>query len=119
MKLFNSTLHTESKKHREMRLAGLLPKKVYKLAKASKKASSDWNKARKGCLELYGNKCFICGRSDLPIHIHHWQYTRTQRPDLKYDINNLIPLCALHHNHNGADKRFYDLQELIKKLKGQ
>ena len=118
MKLWNSSLNTESKKHREMRLAGLLPKKTYKIAKTSKKSASLWAKARKECLDTYGHKCFICGRSDLPIHIHHWQWTRTQRPDLKYDQSNLIPLCSLCHSHTGADKRFYEIQTLIKNKKG-
>lgn len=120
MKLWNSNLNTESKKHREMRLAGLLPKKArYILSPVSKKTAMLWQKARKECLDTYGHRCFICGRSDLPIHIHHWQFTRTQRPDLKYDQNNLIPLCQLCHNHIGADKRFYELQTLIKNKKGK
>ena len=118
MKLWNSTLSTESKKHREMRLKGLLPKKVHKLAPVSKKSASLWAKARKECLAIYGHRCFICGRSDLPIAIHHWQYCRSQRPDLKYDQDNLIPLCSLCHSHHGVDARFYELQTLIKNKKG-
>ena len=117
MKLWNSNLNTESKKHREMRLKGLLPKKVYKIAKTSKKSAGLWAKARRECLATYGHRCFICGRSDLPIHIHHWKFTRTQRPDLKYDQDNLIPLCELCHNHSGPNKRFYELQTLIKNKK--
>ena len=113
MRSFNSTLRTESAKHREKRLAGLLPKKTYKLATQSKKSASLWAKARRECLKTYGNKCFLCGRTDLPIHIHHWFATRTQRPDLKYEQSNLIPLCSLCHSHNGADKRFYELQKQI------
>ena len=118
MKLWNSTLNTESKKHREMRLAGLLPKKTYKIAKASKKPASQWAKARRECLKLYDNKCFLCGATG-ELHCHHWRYTRTQRPDLKYDQDNLCILCSRCHNHTGADKRFYELQTLIKNKKGE
>lgn len=116
MKLWNCSLNTESKKHREMRLKGLLPKKTYKLATQSKKSASLWAKARRECLKTYGNKCFLCGRTGT-IHIHHWMWCRSQRPDLKYDQDNLIPLCELCHNHSGPDKRFYELQTLIKNKK--
>ena len=116
MKLWNSSLNTESKKHREMRLAGLLPKKTYKIAKTSKKSAGLWAKARRECIKTYGNKCFLCGRTGT-IHIHHWMYCRSQRPDLKYDQDNLIPLCELCHNHCGNDSRFYELQTLIKNKK--
>ena len=118
MKSFNSTLRAESPAHRAKRLAGLLPKKAHKLAPVSKKSASLWAKARRECLERYGHRCFICGRSDLPISIHHWQYCRSQRPDLKYDQDNLIPVCPLHHDHHGPDARFYELQDIIKKIKG-
>lgn len=117
MKLWNSTLNTESKKHREMRLAGLLPKKTYKIAKVSKKSASLWAKARKECLIAYGNKCFLCGATG-ELHVHHWMYTRTQRPDLKYDQSNLVPLCPRCHNHTGADQRFYELKNMIQNKRG-
>ena len=116
MRSFNSTLRTESVKHREKRLAGLLPKKTYKLATQSKKSASLWAKARRECLKLYGKKCFLCGRTGA-IHIHHWMWCRSQRPDLKYDQDNLIPLCELCHNHSGPDKRFYELKTLIQNKK--
>lgn len=116
MKLWNCSLNTESKKHREMRLKGLLPKKTYKLATQSKKSASLWAKTRRECIKAYGGKCFLCGGTGI-MHVHHWQYTRTQRPDLKYDQNNLCLLCSKCHNHTGADKRFYELQTLIKNKK--
>ena len=118
MKLWNCYLNTESKKHREMRLKGLLPKKVHKLAPVSKKSASLWAKARKECLAIYGHKCFICGATG-ELHCHHWRFTRAQRPDLKYDQDNLCILCSRCHNHTGADKRFYELQTLIKNKKGE
>lgn len=104
MKLFNSTLNTESKKHREMRLAGLLPKKLYKLAKSSKKATSEWNKARKECLERYGHKCVLCG-SENDLQVHHI-ILRTLEQKLKYEQNNLCVLCSKCHNHSGYDKNY-------------
>ena len=116
MRSFNSTLRTESVKHREKRLAGLLPKKTYKLATQSKKSASLWAKARRECLKLYGEKCFLCGATG-ELHCHHWQYTRTQRPDLKYNQENLCILCSKCHNHSGSDKRFYELKTLIQNKK--
>ena len=112
MKLWNSNLNTESKKHREMRLKGLLPKKVHKLAPVSKKSASLWAKARKECLAIYGHKCFICGRSDLPLHVHHI-ILRSLAPELKYDQDNLVCLCEKCHSHQGYNK---DYVELTRKL---
>lgn len=89
------------------------PKPAKPIRAASKKSASLWTQARKECLNRYDHKCFLCGRSDLPLHVHHWQYTRQQRPDLKYDQDNLVPLCSVHHNHNGADEKFYELKSRI------
>lgn len=116
-KSFNSSLHNISKKRLAEIQAGTYKPKRSAIARTSKKSASLWAKARRECLATYGHRCFICGRSDLPIHIHHWKFTRTQRPDLKYDQDNLIPLCELCHNHSGPNKRFYELQTLIKNKK--
>lgn len=116
-KQFNSSLHNVSKKRlAEIQSGTYKPKKAYKIAKVSKKSASQWTKARRECLKLYDNKCFLCGATG-ELHCHHWRYTRTQRPDLKYDQDNLCILCSLCHNHTGADKRFYELQTLIKTKK--
>lgn len=87
------------------------------LRKVSKKSASLWSKARKECLERYGNRCFLCGAENCEIHIHHWQETRSQNPARKYDITNCVPLCSKCHNHNGVDARFYELREMIAKKK--
>ena len=91
-----------------MRLAGLLPKKTYKLAKVSKKSANLWMKARKECLDTYGHKCFICGSSDLPIHVHHI-ILRSLAPELKYDQNNLVCLCEKCHSHQGYNRAYVEL----------
>lgn len=90
------------------------------LRKVSKKSASLWSKARKECLERYGNRCCLCGAENCEIHIHHWNYTRSQAPALKYDVSNLVPLCKHCHNHNGADARFYEIRkEILMKHKEQ
>ena len=91
------------------------PKLKATIRKASKKASSLWAKARRECLKTY-SCCFLCGATGT-MHIHHWQYTRQQRPDLKYDQSNLVALCPRCHNHQGADARFYELKKLIQQRK--
>lgn len=116
IKLFGSTLHNISKKRQaEIASGALKQKKRAPLAKVSKKTASAWNKARNECFKKYGHKCFLCGATDCEIHIHHWEETRQQNPARKYDITNLVPLCANCHNHNGCDARFYELQKQINK----
>ena len=116
IKLFNNTLHNISKKRQaEIASGALKQKKRAPLAKVSKKSASAWNKARRECFKKYGHKCFLCGATDCEIHIHHFEQTRQQCPARKYDITNLVPLCANCHNHNGCDARFYELQKQINK----
>lgn len=87
------------------------------IRKVSQKAKSLWDKCREEVFSIYGRKCLLCG-SEEEIHVHHYEETRVQNPARKYDITNLVPLCGKHHNHTGADERFYKLRELIKnKLK--
>ena len=118
VKQFGSSLHNISKKRlAEMASGTWKPKQRKPLAKMSKKAISEWNKARNECFAIYGRKCFLCGQQYGELHCHHWQETRTQNPARKYDQSNLIPLCAKCHNHNGADTRFYELQKRIYKKK--
>lgn len=119
VKSFNSSLHNVSKKRLAQMQDGTFktPARA-QIAKTSAKSATEWRKARQECIRIWGDKCALCGRSDLPIHVHHWLYSRAQRPDLKYDQTNLIPLCSKCHNHSGADKRFYELKEHIKKICG-
>lgn len=120
MKLWNSTLNTESKKHREMRLKGLLPKKVYKIAKISKKTRKRIYDYRKACFERWGYRCFLCERIDetgKTLDCHH-VFGRINGDDPE----NIVPLCNRYsgckaHNHNAHDARFYELQTLIKNKK--
>ena len=89
------------------------PLKRTKLRPVSKKTANLWTKARKECLQNYP-VCVLCGGK--AEHCHHWIFTRTQRPDCKYSQENLVMLCSKCHNHNGADKRFYDLRYKILNL---
>jgi hypothetical protein len=119
-KQYNSSLHNISKKRQAEMASGMWkPKPRATIRKTSKKAASLWAKARRECLERYGHRCFICGSTG-ELHCHHWLYTRAQRPDLKYDQDNLCVLCAKCHNHTGADARFYELQkQILTKMKGE
>jgi 5-methylcytosine-specific restriction endonuclease McrA len=118
-KQFGNTLHNVSKKRlAEIEAGTWKPKPRKPLRKASKKSASLWSQARKECFDRFGHKCFLCGATG-EIHVHHWQFTRQQRPDLKYDKNNLICLCGHCHNHTGADKRFYELKDLIQRKLNQ
>lgn len=116
VKQFGSSLHNISKKRlAEMASGTWKPKPRKALAQMSKKTASEWNKARNACFAIYGRRCFLCGQQYGELHIHHWEETRTQNPARKYDQSNLCVLCAKCHNHNGADKRFYELKEQILK----
>ena len=116
VKQFGSSLHNISKKRQaEMASGAWKPKPRKSLAQMSKKTASEWNKARNACFAIYGRRCFLCGQQYGELHIHHWEETRTQNPARKYDQSNLCVLCAKCHNHNGADKRFYELKEQILK----
>lgn len=112
---WNSTLRPISKKRQAEIEAGTYKKPIRKpIRKVNPETAKKWAQARKECIGIYGNKCFLCGRTDLPIHIHHHQETRQQNPGRKYDLTNLVPLCSKCHNHSQADARFYELRDLIK-----
>lgn len=86
------------------------------IKKVSDKQAKLWNEAREKCLDIWGHKCFLCGASEKDgaiLNAHHYLYTRSQRPDLKYNQSNLCCLCSNCHNHHGVDNRFYQLQNLI------
>ena len=98
-----------------------IPAKKYTLKKSPLKKVSDkqareWKIARETCLENWGYKCFLCGAEESKgaiLHAHHAFYTRSQRPDLKYEQWNLVCCCDKCHNHHGVDTRFYKLKEQI------
>lgn len=95
--------------------------KKYTLKKSSLKKVSDkqsrlWKEARAKCLDIWEHKCFLCGAEESKgaiLHAHHAFYTRSQRPDLKYEQWNLVCCCDKCHNHQGVDARFYKLKEQI------
>lgn len=104
-KQFRNTLHNISKKRQaEIESGTWKPKPRKPLRKASKKSASLWSQARKECLGRDNYRCVLC-KSNTLLHCHHFQFTRTQRPDLKYTLDNLCILCDYCHNkaHNTKD----------------
>ena len=52
---------------------------------------------------ISGTPCVLCGRQAVdPAHIE----SRAQRPDLKFDIENIIPLCRDCHERHDNQKEF-------------
>lgn len=125
MKLWNCSLNTESKKHREMRLAGLLPKKTHKLARMSSKTKKRITDYRKACFAYWGEKCILCGRDSTQTRLvcHHMDGRINGD-----NVERLVPLCDKFcgcgaHNHDGmGDPRVKVLnariEKRIKEIKG-
>lgn len=120
IKSFNSTLHNVSKKRlAEIQAGTYTPKRQKPIRKVSKKKAASWTSARNECLEHYGYKCFLCGRTDLPLQVHHI-ILRSLAPRLMYDQDNLACLCVRCHNHSGYDDKYITLtQKLIDKGLGK
>lgn len=114
VKSFNSSLHNVSKKRlAEIQAGTFTPKRQKPLRKVSKKRATSWASARRECLERYSYKCFLCGRTDLPLHAHHI-ILRSLAPKLIYDQDNLVCLCSRCHNHCAFDDKYITLtQKLI------
>ena len=53
-----------------------------------------WNLVRNKVLSIHNHKCIVCGCPE-PLDIHHL-VPREVTP-LRYDIDNLVPLCKSHH----------------------
>lgn len=110
MRSWNSTLRRESPKHREMRLAGLLPKKKPKPIRAQSKTMKqrvlDWRKrAADICTDQHGNlRCAMCGGLIFGgvFHAHHWKERRGQAHSKDNDrfVVALHPACHMGINHN-------------------
>lgn len=83
------------------------------IRKVSKKAASLWAEARRICLNRFGHKCLLCGATT-NLEVHHI-LLRSDRPDLKYDQDNLCVLCSKCHNHHGKDEAYFRLTERITK----
>ena len=62
--------------------------------------------------EVY-EKCLICGQ---PVSCLHHYYPKSTCTALRYDWDNLIPLCQGHHfsHHNGNP----EIHNLVNKKKG-
>ncbi len=60
------------------------------------------------------DKCLVCGQ---PMSCHHHFYPKSMSSALRYDWENLIPLCAYCHfsHHNGNP----DIHAKVIKIKGE
>lgn len=117
MKLYNSTLNTLSKKRQAMIDSGLIPK--YKPRKPIRQISHAMKvriaSYRQACFNMWGRKCFLCGREDFTcktLDCHHY-LLRKNGDDPKF----IFPLCnrftgCRAHNHRGTD----GLKELNDKI---
>jgi len=50
-------------------------------------------KYRKICFENHEHKCVVCGENKI-LDVHHFDGNKFNN-----DVNNLIPICATHHNY--------------------
>lgn len=68
------------------------------IKKISDKANKLWNEIRNKALERDNYACQKCGKTnkETTIDVHH-KLHRSTRPDLKYDLDNLICLCRNCH----------------------
>lgn len=62
-----------------------------------------WIEKKKTILLRDENKCVICGKSNVKLHVHHKQYHFIKRLQLhvepwEYNNNLLITLCESCHN---------------------
>jgi|SRR5699024_2713035 len=71
-------------------------------------SSSDWRKTRYQAMLKTGFQCVRCDDDSIvttAVMVHHIQ-TVKDRPDLKLDMDNLMPLCNECHNkiHSEMDR---------------
>lgn len=57
-------------------------------------ASSHWKQMRKNVYNKYGSRCSVVGCRGKKLHIHHLSYQFVGTPQ---ELNDLRPLCWLHH----------------------
>lgn len=106
MRSWNSTLRTESKKHKEMRLAGLLPKKIRKqirpMSKTMRERVVNWRKTAKETCTVNGVlRCALCGQ---PITGNYVAHHYVERRGQAHSIENDKYVVALHEIcHNNID----------------
>ena len=118
MRSFNSTLRTESAKHREKRLAGLLPKKRSALKPMSKKMKSrvsDWRKTAKEICTVDGILyCALCGRAIVGTYVaHHYKERRGQAHSVENDKYVVALHERCHNNINHYSDDFYVARDKI------
>ena len=78
-------------------------------------------KYRKAFIEKEGyERCEVCGRSNLPTHVHHIYYaSRFPKHENLHDFRNLIMVCVQCHNdfHGGKLKEIFKEIEYERDLK--
>lgn len=63
-----------------------------------------WQEVRKMALENAGNKCVVCGKGDLPLHVHHNTYENIGE-ERETDVTVLCMNChKLYHDNYKRDK---------------
>lgn len=72
----------------------------YQLKKQNEKTKEKWEEIRQKTLERDNYKCVVCGKP--ATHVHHI-HLRSKRKDLLFEINNLVSLCNIHHDHSSID----------------
>ncbi|MBQ3944378.1 MAG: hypothetical protein II670_02055 [Alphaproteobacteria bacterium] len=126
MKSWNSTLRTESVKHREMRLAGLLPKKKVKpirtMSKTMRTRVSEWRKNAKDICTIDGQLwCPLCGKMivDGKYDAHHYMQRRGQAHSIDNDkyVVALHPYCHRNINHNDLTDFYCARDKILATLK--
>ena len=55
--------------------------------------SEDWNRKRRERLAIDGYKCVVCGRSDVPLQVHHRSYDHLGDEQM----DELITVCETCH----------------------
>jgi len=52
--------------------------------------------------EAHGHACVVCGRQGEGLVTFDHILTQKAHPEYKYEPNNLMPVCLVHHNEKGA-----------------
>jgi predicted restriction endonuclease len=71
------------------------------------------------CLNLYGDRCLVCGQS--PITFHHF-IPKSRNGLMRYDLKNGVPLCQSHHwiiHKSPSPSEIHRTVEAIRKIKGK
>lgn len=111
MRSWNSTLRTESQKHRELRLSGKLQKTrkpMRKISKSMRQRVADWRKtARDECTVNGQLFCALCVHiiNDEQWDAHHYKQRRGQAHSIENDkyVVALHRTCHARINHYSED----------------